>query len=148
MNSYNCVALQVNHNLRRIPNERRQKLVKKVISNISSLGVFDTLVGIQDDNLPDAFDREEMVKAKQIEYGFTPDEIEEGPQGQDDGLRFGRSVAHDAVAQRKFDIVKQIASETPEMFQERDNGGSTALAIAFLANDREMIELFKTLKLI
>lgn len=159
---FNHFVFELNNRIQHLPFEVRQQRMKQIIEDVERLEdgeeshIFTPLCLLCDDDNDDteelacenAVAREQRIRELQAFYN-VPGEIDEEEQERELAIknRCGKTDLHDAVLMGDCDLIRTLIQNGADI-NAKNNNGQTAVYLAFLEENEEVISLLRELKVI
>lgn len=162
---FNQFVFDLNNRLQTLEPKKRQRIIERILKDLSHTDVFTPLHKmtsdldyLDDDNdnknniTFDALenDRELRISKLQEKYNIKPDKQTKEILEREKVVRTrcGRTDLHDAVSMGDLGLIRKLVVEDKIDPSIKDNNGHTAVHIAVLEQNSEVIELLKELNCI
>lgn len=162
MEQFNHFVLSLNNRIQHLPLETRQERMTKILNDVEHLSdgeeshIFTPLSLLCEEEYEEgeeiacenAVAREQRIMELQAFYNI-PGEVDEEEQEREQAVkkRCGKTDLHDAVLMGDCDLIRRLVKDGADI-HAKNNNGQTAVYLAFLEENEEVIALFRELSII
>jgi len=152
----NRFVFKLNQRLQHVPTSKRLNMIQKIMEDLEPTGILNP-IDFEEEILEHSsisfnniLGREDRIINLEKKHGtFNRDVYEEdNEQKRISRSRCGGSDMHDAVKMGDIDLIKRIYKSDPSSMEQKNNNGHTPIYVAFLEENKEVINAFREMKLI